>query len=154
MKISTPGIDDERFLSTCSCSGLNSVDGESLLNRFLYIYNTKKGVTKHEFIFSNQRQHRVARHVVFWIVWWLTYTLLFHVPTLELKGWGFSKEAAPATFSDVAKIGPALFSIKTLIFNSLLATVVPQAIFTYVLIYWILPQRFYKKKNAFVTVII
>jgi sensor histidine kinase YesM len=111
-------------------------------------------VTKHEFIFSDQRRHRVARHVVFWIVWWFTYTLLFHIPTLELKGWGFSKEAAPATFSDIAQIGPALYIIKTLIFNSLLASVAPQAIFTYILMYWILPQRFYKKRNAFVTVII
>ena len=111
-------------------------------------------MTKHEFIFSDQRRHRVARHVVFWFAWWFTYTLLFHIPTLELKGWGFNKEAAPATFGDIAQIGPVLYSIKTLIFNSLLATVVPQALFTYILIYWILPQRFYKKRNTLVTVII
>lgn len=108
-------------------------------------------MTKHEFIFSDQSRHRITRHLVFWLVWWFAYALLFHVPILELKGWGFSREAAPNTFKHVQQIGSTLYIIKTLIFNSLLATIVPQAIFIYVLIYWILPNYFYKKKNALIT---
>lgn len=108
-------------------------------------------MTKHDFIFSDQHRHRIARHVAFWLVWWLAYTLLFHVPILELKGWGLSRDAAPARFRDVQQIGATLYIIKMLIFNSLLAVVVPQAIFIYVLIYWILPTYFYQKKNPFVT---
>jgi hypothetical protein len=109
-------------------------------------------MTRHEFIFSDQRRHRIIRHVIFWVAWWLAYTLLFHVPVLELKGWGLSREAAPSTFRDVQLIGPILYSLKILIFHSLLAIVLPQAILTYFLLYWYFPIFFYKKKNPFVTV--
>ena len=108
-------------------------------------------VTKHEFIFSDQRRHRIARHVAFWIVWWLSYFLLFHLPLHEFLGWGFSANANPDTFQSIQKIGLPLVIVKTMIFNSLLAVVLPQVIFTYVLINWILPGYFYKKKNFFVT---
>ena len=83
-------------------------------------------MTRHEFIFSDQRHHRITRHVVFWLAWWMAYSLLFHIPILELKGWGLSQEAAPATFRDVNQIGPTLYFLKTLIFNSLLSVVLPQ----------------------------
>ena len=107
-------------------------------------------MTKHEFIFSDQRKTRLTRHLFFWIVWWFAYTLFFHVPVLELKGWGLSREAAPATFRDVQRIGAFLYSIKTFVFNSLLAVVLPQAMFTYVLLYWLLPNYFYKKRNPLI----
>jgi hypothetical protein len=73
---------------------------------------------------------------------------LFHVPQLELKGWGFSREAAPARFTDVLKIGPVLYTLKMMIFNSLLSIVVPQAILTYTLLYWIMPKFFDRKKKS------
>jgi len=107
-------------------------------------------VTKHEFIFSDQRRHRVTRHVVFWIVWCFAYLLLFHYPMYTFKGWGFSAKDAPLTFQYIKQIGLGLFLLKTLIFNSLLAVVLLQAIFIYVLIYWILPNYFYKKRNKIV----
>ena len=56
----------------------------------------------------------------------------------------------PDAFEKIQQIGIPLFVLKTLIFNSLLAVVVPQAIFTYVLIYWVLPNYFFKKRNVFV----
>jgi sensor histidine kinase YesM len=107
-------------------------------------------MTRHELIFSDQRRHRIARHVIFWLCWWLAYYLLFHVPTLELKGWGFSREAALATFRDSEKIGPIAYILKTLIFSSLLTVIIPQAILSYVLLYWILPNYFYRKKNLLI----
>ena len=83
-------------------------------------------MTRHELIFSDQRRHRIMRHVVFWLSWWLIYCLLFQVPTLELKGWGFSREASPATFRDAEKIGAILYILKILIFNALLSVIVKQ----------------------------
>ena len=61
---------------------------------------------------------------------------------------GFYK--ANGAFDYIRQIGLPLFVLKTLIFNSLLAVVVPQAIFTCVLIYWVLPNYFFKKRNVFV----
>jgi hypothetical protein len=106
-------------------------------------------VTTHDFIFSNKFRDRFARHAAFWIVWWLSYLLLFHYPIHSFYGWGFGTNAD--TFQWIRKIGLTSFIIKTTIFNSLLAVVVPQAIFTYVLIKWILPEYFYKKRHLFVT---
>ena len=108
-------------------------------------------MTRHEFIFSDQRRYRIMRHLVFWLAWWLIYTLMFHIPVLNIKGWGFSREASPGFFRSVQRIGPVLMLLKVSIFNSLLAFVLPQAILTYILVYWLLPNYFYRKKNPFVT---
>ena len=108
-------------------------------------------MTRHELIFSDQRRHRIIRHVVFWLSWWLIYCLLFQVPTLELKGWGFSREASPATFRDAEKIGAILYILKILIFNALFSVIVPQAIIMYVVLYWILPNYFYRKQKILIT---
>ena len=109
-------------------------------------------MTRQEFIFSDHRQHQFSRHVIFWVIWWLAYALLFHIPLMELKGWGLSREAAPATFRDVEKIGWVLYAIKTLTFNCLLSILIPQAILTYTVLYWILPNYFYRKQNILITV--
>jgi hypothetical protein len=49
------------------------------------------------------------------------------------------------------KFGLPLFFIRTLIVNSFLATVVPQIALTYVLIYWLLPNYYFKRKNPFLS---
>ena len=105
-------------------------------------------MTRQDFIFSNERRHRIARHLAFWGGWCVAYLLLFHYPLHTFHGWGFSE--SNGTLDWVRQIGLPLFVLKTLIFNSLLAVVVPQAIFTCVLIYWVLPNYFFKKRNVFV----
>ena len=101
-------------------------------------------VTKHDFIFSDQRRHRLARHIAFWLVWCLAFNLLFHLPSNVFKGWG------PNTWNkNLQQLGLPLFLIKTLIVNSFLATVVPQIALIYVLIYWLLPNYYFKRKNPF-----
>ena len=105
-------------------------------------------MTRQDFIFSNERRHRIARHLAFWGGWCVAYLLLFHYPLHSFEGWGFSE--SNGTLDWVRQIGLPLFVLKTLIFNSLLAVVVPQAIFTCVLIYWVLPNYFFKKRNVFV----
>ena len=39
-----------------------------------------------------------------------------------------------------------------MVFNTFLAVIVPQAAFTYVLLYWLMPQYFYKNRNPVITV--
>ena len=104
-------------------------------------------MSSHDLIFSNQQRHRVARHIAFWIVWWLAFLLLFHYPVHSFKGWSLSESSS--TFQ---KLGLTRFIIKTLIFNVLLPIILPQIAFTYVLIYYLLPNYFYKKRNPFVIV--
>ncbi len=104
-------------------------------------------MTKQEFIFSNQRRHRLIRHVVFWITWVLAYTLFFHWPIHVFKGWDISG----AGTLNLQQLGLPLFFLKTLIVNSFLAIVVPQIAFTYFLLYYLLPGYFFKKKNLILT---
>lgn len=102
-------------------------------------------MTKHDFIFSDQRRHRLARHIAFWLLWCLAYNILFHLPTHLFKGWGPINPGNKI----MKEFGFPLLFIKSLIVNSFLATVVPQIALTYVLIYWLLPNYFYKRKNPF-----
>jgi two-component system LytT family sensor kinase len=106
-------------------------------------------MTKQDFIFSNERRHRIARHVSFWGVWCIAYLLLFHYPLHSFSGWGFNQADDPQTYESIRQIGLPLYILKTLIFQSLLMVVVPQAIFIYVLINWVLPNYFFKKRNVF-----
>src|SRR4051812_9955171 len=103
----------------------------------------------HEFIFSKKPADRLLRHSVFWAAWCIAYLLLFHYPLHTFDGWSFSDKNDDA-FDSIRQIGLPLFVLKTLIFSSLLAVVLPQAIFTCVLIYWVLPNYFFKKRNVFV----
>ena len=107
-------------------------------------------MTRQDFIFSNERPRRIARHLAFLGGWCIAYLLLFHYPLHSFAGWSFSDAAVDNTLDWIQQIGLPLFVLKTLVFNSLLAVVVPQAIFTYVLIYWVLPNYFFKKRNVFV----
>src|SRR4029079_9255397 len=104
----------------------------------------------HEFIFSKKPADRLLRHSLFWAAWCIAYLLLFHYPLHSFIGCGFNEADDPDTYEKIRKIGILLFVLKTLLFNSLLGVVVPQVIFTYVLIYWVLPNYFFKKKNVFV----
>ncbi|HEX7846811.1 MAG TPA: hypothetical protein VF476_13500, partial [Chitinophagaceae bacterium] len=107
-------------------------------------------MTKHEFIFSDKRKHRIARHVAFWAVWSIAFNILFHFPVHVFKGWDIS---GPGT-KNYQELGPVLFFFKTLFINSFLAVVVPQIALTYVLIYWLLPKYFFERKSYALTVVI
>lgn len=110
-------------------------------------------MTRYEFIFSQQRNHRIARHVVFWFVWCVAFNLLFHFPIHVFKGWNVN---GPGT-KNLQQLGLPLFFIKTLIVNSFLAVIVPQIALVYVVMYWLLPNYFNKRNyiiTAFITVFI
>ena len=84
---------------------------------------------------------------MFWFVWCIAFNLLFHFPIHVFKGWDTS---GPGT-KNYQVLGPVLFFIKALIVNTFLAVIVPQIALTYVLIYWLLPEYFYNRKNYFLT---
>jgi len=50
----------------------------------------------------------------------------------------------------IQNLGFVLLILKTLFVNSLLSVVLPQAVFVYVLIYWLLPNYFYKKREPLI----
>jgi hypothetical protein len=104
-------------------------------------------VTKHDFIFSDQRRHRLARHIAFWLVWCLAFNILFHFPFNVFKGWG----PMNPNNKNLPALGLPLFFIKTLIVNTFFAVVVPQIALTYVLIYWLLPNYYFKRKSPILT---
>jgi sensor histidine kinase YesM len=111
-------------------------------------------MTKHEFIFSDQRRYYLARHTNFWCLWCIAYLLLFHYPIHSFKGWSLSTAGGTDVFPMIGKIGITLYILKTFVFSALLPVVVPQALFTYILINWILPQYFYRKRNPIIVAVI
>lgn len=104
-------------------------------------------MTKQDFIFSSGRRHQLARHVVFWALWCLAFNLLFHFPVHVFKGWDVS---GPGT-RNLQELGLPRFFIKTLIINCLLAVILPQILLTYALLYWLLPNYYYKRRNYLLT---
>lgn len=105
-------------------------------------------MTIHDFIFSDQPKHRIARHVAFWFLWCLAYNLLFHFPIHVFKGWDTSGPGS----KNFQELGPLLFFIKALIVNCFFGVIVPQIAFTYVLLYWLLPYYFFKRRNPLVVI--
>ena len=105
-------------------------------------------MTKHDFIFSDQRRHHKARHVIFWLVWCIAFHLLFYSPFQVFKASYFLN---PGDNHQRQNLGLPLFYIKTLIVNSFLAIIIPQILLTYTLMCWLLPNYFYKRRNYLLT---
>ncbi|HMC02070.1 MAG TPA: histidine kinase [Flavobacteriaceae bacterium] len=103
-------------------------------------------MTKQDFIFSDVRSHQLARHITFWVVWWFAYFMFFHLPHHAIFGWNLNE-----TNLNLQENG-VWWLLKMMVFNVLLAVVVPQIIFTYTMLYFVLPRYFYQKRNVFVTV--
>ena len=106
-------------------------------------------MTKHDFIFSDQRRHRLARHIAFWLVWCIAFNLLFWFPNMIFKAWA----VYPTWNDNLRELGLPLFFIRTLIVSSFLGVIVPQILLIYVLMYWLLPNYFYKRRNYFLTAV-
>jgi len=103
-------------------------------------------MTFQDFIYSDDRHHRVFRHIAFWLVWWLAYFLFFHLPLHAISGWNLNE------LNTNMRDNGTWWIFKMLFFNSLLAVIVPQMIFTYILLYYLLPKFFYQKRNLIVVV--
>ena len=88
----------------------------------------------------------MIRHIAFWAVWWVAYFLFFHLPLHAISGWNLNE------VNENLRENGGLWLLKMMVFNVLLAVVVPQMIFTYTMLYFILPRYFYQKRNLFVIV--
>ena len=104
-------------------------------------------MTIQDFIYSDDRHHWVFRHVAFWLVWWFAYFLFFHLPLHAISGWNLNELNANMRDNGTWWI------FKMLFFNSLLAVIVPQMIFTYTLLYYLMPKFFYIKRSLMIVVL-
>jgi two-component system LytT family sensor kinase len=111
--------------------------------------NRPSPVNAQELIFSDDRRHRIARHVLFWLTWWVYFLLTYYYPTFQYVGWDLS-----VLNTLVAQYGLAYFFMKTLFINTLLAVVLPQALFTYCIISFALPRYLRKDGNAVKTTLL
>ena len=103
-------------------------------------------MTQHDFIFSNQINHRLARHAAFLLACWLFFCISFYIPIKVLPGWdteNFTK--------NVARLG--LSKWLWLRFVNSLLIFLPLVAFAYVVIYYILPHYFFNKKNQIITTV-
>ncbi len=100
-------------------------------------------VTKYEFIFSNRLRHRITRHVVFWVTWWVYFIVTFLLPTFQFQGYSF-KTPNPI----IEKFGIIFFIREALIFKSLIPVVLPQVAYTYMIISFALPRYFFNRKRV------
>src|SRR5688500_2385232 len=103
-------------------------------------------VITYDFIFSNRLTHRITRHLVFWVSWWLYFIITFLLPTFHFPGYAL-KTHNPF----IEKFGVALFIRETLIFKSLLPVILPQVAYTYAIISFALPRYLFKKKSLGIT---
>lgn len=99
-------------------------------------------MTTYDFIFSNRPSHRITRHVIFWVIWWLYFIVTFLLPTFQFPGY-----ASNTHNPFIAKYGVLLFIKEVLIFKSLLPVILPQVAYTYAIISFALPRYFFKRKG-------
>jgi sensor histidine kinase YesM len=104
-------------------------------------------VTQHDFIFSNQFRHRLARHVAFYFACYIFFCITYYIPSGVLPAWsteGFAQRSGRLGFPTW---------LKWRVINSTFAFLPPLA-FAYSIIYFILPRLYFNKKNLTNTIIL
>jgi two-component system LytT family sensor kinase len=96
-------------------------------------------MNSYDFIFSDQRKHRLRRHLIFWSAWCLYFAFAFLIPTYWIPAWDFD-----GPMPQIRKYGVRI-SVLRILMNSVLMTVVHMAL-VYGIIYFFLP-RYLSKKN-------
>jgi hypothetical protein len=106
-----------------------------------YIYPTTqlKYVKTYDLTFSDNFRHRLSRHLLFWLAWWIFFEFTYFMPVYWYPGWNTLKVPDP-----VLKSGYSGFYL-LVILNTLLAVIV-HVFFTYLLIYWFMPHYLAKGK--------
>ncbi len=90
-------------------------------------------VKTYDLIFSNRPAHRISRHLLFWIAWWIFFEFTYFLPTYWYPGWNTQNIPAP-----VQQSGYFVF-YKIILLNTLLA-IIMHVFFTYMLIYFLMPR--------------
>lgn len=92
-----------------------------------------------EFIFSDQRNYRLHRHILFWSVWCIYFAVTFLVPTYWVPAWNLK-----GPMPQIEKYG-VIVSILRILMNSILMTIV-HIVLVYGILYYFLPR--YSSKNS------
>jgi len=96
-------------------------------------------VKTYDLIFSDRARHRLSRHLLFWLAWWIFFEFTYFMPVYWYPGWNTLKVPDP-----VLKSGYFGFYL-LVILNTLLAVAV-HVFFTYMLIYRLMPRYLVKEK--------
>jgi two-component system LytT family sensor kinase len=110
----------------------------------VYFYKQRFDMNIHDFIFSDQRYYRFRRHILFWLVWCLYFSLVYLVPTYWVPAWN-TKGPMP----QIERYGIFISCLRILM-NSLLMTVVHMCL-VYGILYYFLPRYLSKNKNWIIT---
>src|SRR5436190_4891902 len=100
-------------------------------------------VTVYDFIFSDRPRHRITRHVIFWIAWWLYFVVTFLFPTFMFNGY-----TSLYHNNIIEKFGIIFFLREALIFKSLIPVILPQIAYTYIIISFALPRYFFNREKV------
>jgi hypothetical protein len=95
-------------------------------------------------VFSNRRNVKVRRHLLFWSAWFIYITITYLVPTNWIPGWNFR---APLRHVEIYGTSLALIRILS---SSALNTILHIAL-AYGILYYFLPRYLSKNKNWIVT---
>src|SRR6478609_5683439 len=98
----------------------------------------------YDFIFSDERYYRFRRHMLFWVVWCLYFSLVYLVPTYWVPAWN-TKGPMP----QIERYGIVISCLRILM-NSSLMTVVHMGL-VYGILYYFLPRYLSKNKNWIIT---
>ena len=101
-------------------------------------------MTQHDFIFSNHFNHRLARHIAFFLACYLFFLLVYYVPYSVFPAWDISEFA-----KNSGRLGFSTW-LKWRIVNSLIIFL-PNLVFGYAIIYFALPGYYFNRKNGFIT---
>lgn len=104
-------------------------------------------MTQHDFIFSNQLRHRLARHIAFYFACYTFFCVAYYIPSGVFPAWNTEMFAINS-----ARVGFPTW-LKWRVFNSTLAFL-PSLAFAYAIIYVVLPRFYFNKKNTLKTILL
>jgi hypothetical protein len=99
---------------------------------------THQAVTASEFIFSHRPRHRITRHVVFWLAWWVFFALTYYFPHFWFIDWRLDETQVALT----EQIGYFRFA-QFVVINTFIGCIATHLFFTYPLLYILMPRFLY-----------
>ncbi|MFN2440391.1 MAG: hypothetical protein ABR503_14405, partial [Chitinophagaceae bacterium] len=104
-------------------------------------------VSQHDFIFSDQFRHRLARHMAFCFACYIFFCISFYIPLAVFPAWNTEMFA-----TNSARLGFPTW-LKWRVFNSTMKFL-PNLAFAYSVIYFVLPRHYFGRKNPLITTIV
>lgn len=95
----------------------------------------------YEFIFSNHLRHRIARHAIFWLIWWCYFIFSYYLPYFWFFGWRID----PAQLAQTQELGYFKFSLFVIV-NTFIGSITHHVLFTYPILYYLIPRYLYTSR--------